>query len=180
MYKKLLLTVFLTTALLGKEVDDFLLKAQAEVFPRIILLDTDIEKKLVDNKVLLLIAHHDDEELGRYTKELIKTKAFKKMTGLDIEVKTVSIKDISTDMDATAIYLVSSGRNVHKEVVDFAQKKGIISFSYVLDNLNSGLFISLAIENRSKIYINYNTAEQHQINMVDEISAVTVPFNYRP
>ena len=57
MKKVLLLLVIVQSMLFGYNYDDLLIRAQTALFPKILLLDKNLEKKLVDGKIVYLVAY---------------------------------------------------------------------------------------------------------------------------
>ncbi|DAB27283.1 MAG TPA: hypothetical protein CFH78_08780, partial [Sulfurimonas sp. UBA10385] len=59
MKKFILLFFTLTVTIYGYTYNEMLIKAQIAVFPKILLLDKKINNKLVDNKIVFIIAHEE-------------------------------------------------------------------------------------------------------------------------
>jgi len=59
--KILLIILLMSLSLYSYEYDELLLRAQASMFPKIILLDQEINLKTIDNTVLISIIYNDNE-----------------------------------------------------------------------------------------------------------------------
>lgn len=169
MKKILFLYLTLVTIVFGYNYDDVVLKAQASIFPKIILLDKKIEDKLVDGKVVYTIVY---DEADYYTAISIEKYINKKFRGqLDIynyEVNLVNFTDFTAQTKASAVYVLNLEKHV-EDIANIAMQKGIISFSYNMNNLKKGLMFSLVIEKSTVIYLEKDALYIAKIDFVDAL-----------
>ena len=153
---RLLLLYFLFVPLLfGYSYDELLLKAQASIFPKIMLLDKKIEKKLIKNKlVYTIVCDESDYETALHVKQYIDNKFKGHFDRYPYEVQIVDFSHLGMQTPASAFYVLNSSKENIAKVAKIARKKGVITFSYDLENLKEGLLLSLLIEKSTMIYLN--------------------------
>ena len=158
-----------STFLFGYNYNNLLLQAQASIFPKILLLDKKIDNKLIDGKIIFTIIYDKNDykaaqQINNYINENYKnyfdTYAYK--------INLVEISDFSLDTPASAIYMLNSAENV-KKVAEIAKKKGIITFSYDINNLKDGLLFSLMLEKSTVLYLNKEYLYTKKIDFVDAL-----------
>lgn len=153
----------------GYNYDDLLLKAQASIFPKILLLDKKLENKLVDGKIVYTIAYEKEDynmalEINKFIDENYKGHFDKHM----YKINLVEFSNLSSTTQSSVIYALNSDKNI-KKVADFAREKGIIAFSYDIKNLKAGLLFSLMLEKSTILYINKNNLHIQKIDFVDSL-----------
>ncbi|NOR58165.1 MAG: hypothetical protein GQ474_06555 [Sulfurimonas sp.] len=153
----------------GYSYNDILLKAQASIFPKIMLLDKNLENKLVDGKIVYTIAY-DESDL--HTAQEISEFIDKNFEGyFDKYIYTINLvefSDLSIDTKASAIYTLNSEEHIYKVAI-FAKEKGIIAFSYDIQNLKKGLIFSLMLEKSTVLYLNKEDLNKTKIDFVDSL-----------
>lgn len=153
----------------GYEYNSLLLKAQASIFPKIMLLDKKIEEKLVDAKIIYTIVYDkDDYDTALFIYELINEKYKGRFDQYAYRINLVEFSDFSSETQASAIYILNSGENI-KTAADIAREKGIISFSYDINNLKHGLLFSLMLEKSTVLYINKENLYTQKVDFVDAL-----------
>ena len=82
----------------GYEYNSLLLKAQASIFPKIMLLDKKIEEKLVDAKIIYTIVYDkDDYDTALFIYELINEKYKGRFDQYAYRINLVEFSDFSSD-----------------------------------------------------------------------------------
>ncbi|MEA3352337.1 MAG: hypothetical protein U9Q33_00775 [Campylobacterota bacterium] len=169
MKKILFLYLTLFSFAFGYNYDDVLLKAQSSIFPKVVLLDKKIEDKLIDNKIVYTIVY---DKVDSVTAVSIKDFIDKNFKGqLDIynyKINLVEINDFSEQTEASAIYVLNLDEHIEK-IATIAKQKGIISFSYGINNLKKGLMFSLVIEKSTVLYLKKDNLYTKKINFVDAL-----------
>jgi len=145
-------------------VDPLLLRAQASVFPKIMLLDKNIEKKLTDNKLVLSIVHTDDEhKYAQKLKDMIDTE-YKHMLGkLGLEPRLVSLSDFNTSTKAGAYYIFDASSTEIKKVISHAKNNKRICFGYNYQDLKANVLISLFVKEKMYIYLSKSALQEYKI-----------------
>lgn len=169
MKKILFLYLTLINLVFAYNYDDIVLKAQASIFPKILLLDKKIENKLVDNKIVYTIIYDKTDYLTALSIEKFIDKNFNgRLDKYDYKINLVDFRDFSSDTDASAIYVLNLSEKIEK-IAEISAKKGIISFSYDINNLKKGLMFSLVIEKSTVLYLEKETLYTEKIEFVDAL-----------
>jgi hypothetical protein len=154
----------------GYNYDDVALKAQASIFPKIIILDKKIDQKLVDGKIIYTVVYN---KADYFTALSIKKFIDKNFQGYidqyEYEINLVEFNDFSDETKSSAIYVLNLDEKV-EEIAKIANQKGIISFSYDINNLKKGLMFSLVIEQSTVLYLEKNNLYSNsKIEFVDAL-----------
>ncbi|MCK9473567.1 hypothetical protein [Sulfurimonas sp.] len=169
MKKIALLFFILVSYVYGYTYNKLLLKAQASIFPKIIMLDKKLYEKLVDGKIVYTIVYEKNDyytasEIGRFIEANYKNAS----TKYAYKINLVEFSEFSSETEATAIYVLNSNNQV-QELVDYAKKKGIITFAYDINYLKSGFLFSLMLEKSAVIYLNKDNLNSNKIDFVDSL-----------
>ncbi|WP_373035430.1 hypothetical protein [Sulfurimonas sp.] len=169
MNKIIFLCLIIINVAYGYNYNDILLKAQASIFPKIMLLDKKIKNKLVDGKVIYTIVYDkSDLHIVQDIKEFIDENNGGYFDKYLYEINLVEFSDLSNKTQATAIYVLNSNTEIDK-VANIAREKGIISFSYDIENLKKGLLFSLMLEKSTVLYLNKENLQSTKIDFVDSL-----------
>ncbi len=152
--KKIIFIYFLLlNTAFGYNYDEVLLKAQASIFPKVMLLDKKIENKLIDNKIVYTIVHDKIDYITAVSiKEFINKTFQGQLDKYNYKINLVEIDEFSDQTEASAIYVLNLNEHIEK-IANIAKEKGIISFSYSINNLRKGLMFSLVIEKSTVLYL---------------------------
>lgn len=169
MKKTALLLFMLVNYSYGYTYNKLLLKAQASIFPKIIMLDKQLENKLVDGKIVYTIVYEKEDyhtalEIG----EFIEANNRKDKSKYSCKVDLVEFSNFSDETQATAVYVLNSEENIEK-VAQGAIKQGIISFTYSINNLKQGILFSLMLEKSTVLYLNKENLNTKKIDFVDSL-----------
>lgn len=155
--------------LFGFDYDEVLLKTQATIFPKIMLLDKKLDQKLVDGKIIYGIIYTDEDyQTALEIKEFIDAKYNGTFGAYPYKVNFIRCTNLSKATAATAIYVLNSCRDI-VELADIAREKGIISFAYDVNNLQEGLLFSLNIERSTIFYLNKKELYTKKVDFVDPV-----------
>lgn len=165
----LTLILILSTLLFGYNYNSVLLKAQASIFPKIILLDKKLKDKLIDGKIIYTIVYNENDlqtalDINKYIDEN-HNGYFDKYKYI---IKLVKFSDFTIDTKTTAIYALKSENNIYK-IANIAKKKGVVAFSYDIENLKRGLLFSLMIEKSTILYLNKDNLYTQKVDFVDSL-----------
>lgn len=168
MKKVVFLYLTLISIVFGYDYDELILKAQASIFPKIILLDKKIENKLIDNKIVYTIVYDKEDHLTALSiKEFINNNFDGRLDIYDYKIDLVDFEEFSQQTDSSAVYVLNL-KNIDK-IAAIARNKGIISFSYDINNLKKGLMFSLVIEKSTVLYLEKETLYTDKIQFVDAL-----------
>jgi len=168
--KKIIFIYFLFLNIaFGYNYDDVLLKAQASIFPKVILLDKKIEDKLIEDKIVYTIVYDKIDYLTALSIKNFINKNFQgQLDKYNYKIDLVEINDFSEETEASAIYVLNLNEHIEKIAV-IAREKGIISFSYGINNLKKGLMFSLVIEKSTVLYLKKENLYTQKIDFVDAL-----------
>lgn len=153
----------------GYNYDDLLLKAQASIFPKIMLLDKKIEDKLIDGNIVYTIVYDEiDYHTALFIKKFINKNFQERLDKYNYKVNLVNFTNFSEDTKASAVYVLNLNRNI-EDIAEIVRKKGIISFSYDINNLRKGLMFSLVIEKSTVLYLEKENLYTQKIDFVDAL-----------
>ncbi len=169
MKKIALLLIILVNFAYGYTYNRLLLKAQASIFPKIIMLDKKVSDKLVDGKIVYTIVY---EENDYYTAvdigEFIESNYRLNKSKYSYKINLVKFSEFSDETQATAIYALNSDIHIEK-IAQSAAKKGVISFAYDINNLKQGILFSLMLEKSTVLYINKENLDTKKVDFVDSL-----------
>ncbi|BCD62032.1 hypothetical protein NitYY0826_C0900 [Nitratiruptor sp. YY08-26] len=157
---RLLVLIFIfTSQIFAYQYNALLLKTQVALYPKIIVLDKNIEKNIQDHKIDFAVIYEDvDELVAQKLQESIYKKFSTGIENFSLEVKTLNISDCLSDNSCVektdAIYVLKIAPQRLKRVAQMIRGKNIYSFTYDKKDLEEGFLINVSIEKRVQIYIN--------------------------
>jgi len=168
--KKILFVYFtLLSFVFGYNYDEVLLKAQASIFPKIILLDKKIQNKLIDDKIVYTIVYDKADYYTALSIENYINENFNgKLDKYNYKINLVDFKEFSEKTEASAIYVLNLDEHIEKIAI-VANNKGVISFSYDINNLKRGLMFSLVIEKSTVLYLEKENLHTTKVEFVDAL-----------
>ena len=145
---RIFLFLLLAINLMANSFDSLLLKTQAIIFPKIILLDKDVENKLFNNKIVFSIVYTKNElSKAEQLKSMIDKEYMDRLDKYDFEVQLLNEKQFFEDNKSTSYYLFNSS-------ISTKYKKNHIYFGYDYKNFNDNILISLFVQDKTYIYLN--------------------------
>ena len=168
MIRVFLFFILFVQSLFGYNYDNILLKADSSIFPKIMLMDKKIKNKFIDYKIIYTIVYDErDYETALHVKKDIENIFKDYIDKYPYEVDLVEFSHLSLNTKASAFYVLKSSTDNIKKAANIARKKGIISFSYDINNLKYGLLFSLIIEKTTLLYLNKEYLHTNSIDFVD-------------
>lgn len=145
--------------------DTVLLKMHAKVFPKMIMTDTEIDRKAVDGAIVVGIVY-DQGEVGdaRRLQALIE-ELYPDIGAYRLEVRLLPYSrfDEPSPPSASALFLLdSSSKNVRKAVA-YAQRHALVTYAYNPAYLKQGVLLSLYIDQKTRPYLNLSEAKSYNI-----------------
>lgn len=161
----------------GYSYNELLIKAQASIFPKILLLDKKLKEKLIDGKIVYTITYEEsDHHTALQIRELINKHYKQYLDEYPYEINLVSFSDLTQDTRASAIYALNSDANIDK-VAQIARQKGIIAFAYDIENLKKGLLLSLMLEKTTVLYLSKENLRSQNVDFVDSLFQIVKFIN---
>ncbi len=147
--------------------DEFLLEAQMSVIPKIALLDKEISKKLIDDKLTVVIAHEtEDAERARMIAVEMNAKTQGKIGPYQFRAVAVDFYNLSkTPM--SFLYILKGGDQNIKKAITAAKTKGVVSFTHRRSDIESGAVLSMDIERKTVVILNRSAMKDGGIRFVD-------------
>ena len=138
------------------EYDSLLLRAQASIFPKIVMLDAAATSKLKNNIVVLhVIYESSDRKAAESMKRLIEDNYGNKIGGQALVVDLVDVESVADDLP-TAYIVMNVETNLALKIASIASANQRICFSYDHSDLNNDSLISLQLKEKVYIYLNKN------------------------
>jgi len=169
MKKIIFLFLTLVNLLYAHTYNEILLKAQASIFPKIVLLDKKLSKKLIDGKIVYTIVYDkNDYQIALDIEKFIDENYNGYFDEYEYKISLVEFSDLSNETQASAIYALNTSVNI-KKVAKIAKEKGIVAFAYDLENLKEGLLFSLLLEKSTILYLNKENLDTQKVDFLDSL-----------
>lgn len=111
--------------LFGYSYSDLLIKAQNAIFPKILLLDKQLEQKLVNGEICYtIVCEASDYHTAQSLKEQMETKYRHRLGSYPLRVEVLLFSDLTQEKRTTAIYTLNSEEGI-KKVAKLAKSQGI-------------------------------------------------------
>lgn len=164
---RILLFLLLAITLFGSDYDMLLMRAQASMFPKIILLDKDIAAKTFNGTVSLKIVYSDDEQGQAIEfKKLIDNQYHGKLGDFHLSAELDNIDNISVSDNATAYMFFGVSGSRKRTLIQNAAKRHRICFGYDYKDFNHNVLISLLMKEKTYIYLNKASLHDYEISFI--------------
>jgi len=166
MYIKFLFSLWLllSVSVQAQTYSDLLLKAQASVFPKIVLLDKQLDQKLVEQSISICIVYDSEDELAAQNfKKYILEKFNNQINKQPLNIVLDSHDEDAQFPLATAYISISNNNNVIAHLAQFASSEGRIVFSHTVDDFKTNTLLSLNVLEKTYIYLNRAAMKDYQI-----------------
>jgi len=165
---KYLLLLLLTINLYASKYDPLILRAQASIFPKIMLLDTSVSKKERDKPLILSIVYSKSEiKQAKFFKEYIDKQYKNKLGKLEFQVKLLSIdKFDAKKSNSDAYFIFNADREKEQQVIKHASTNKVICFGYNYKNFDKNVLISLHVKEKTYIYLNKSALHDYDIKFM--------------
>lgn len=143
--------IILLSLLLSAATDIYnmdIIHIHAKVFPKLLLIDTEVEEKLVNGaiKIIIFYTEEDIKIANTLKEEMLHLYPLLKEYPLEVVIK--EYKQFDATEAATAYYELLGEKESVIGVNQSAQKNSLITFSYDEDYLDYGTLMSLQINNK--------------------------------
>ena len=139
------------------EYDPLLLRAQSAIYPKIILLDKEINNKTVNNNIIIAILYQEnDSEIADTIKSIIIDKNKGMLGTYNLKVKVINQNKINSQFNQNiSAYIVLNGtKDTFKQITDHAIRKKRIVFSYNYKDFSKNALISVLMKEKTYVYLN--------------------------
>lgn len=141
------------------------MRAQASMFPKIILLDKDIENKAVGDEVKIEILHmKKDAMVAKRVKGLIENKYKNKLGSKTLIIELIDFSSFNFSTVATAYIVLKGDSDYHSSVTDFASKHNRLVFGYDYRDFSNNVLVSVLMKEKTYIYLNKSAIHSYGIN----------------
>lgn len=158
--KKLFIFTLLSVALFARQYDTVVFDIEAKLFPKMMFLEKNIQKKIDSQISVVIIAEEIDFEKATEFKNKIEQKY---PNGIKNKTINISIKpfheNIATNIDA--IIVLSHEPEMIQTIASWANARKILSFSYDPADLNNGILASIYIGKSTKPYLNAEIIKEY-------------------
>lgn len=164
---RIILFLFISLVLYGAGYDPLLIRAQASMFPKIILLDKEIANKTVDGTIAFHIVYSPEEySQAKEFKKMVETQYKGRLGEFRLNAELISADDISLSHHATAYMLFDISGNKTRALVHSAAKNHRICFAYHYKDFDNNVLISLLVKEKTYIYLNKAALKDYEINFI--------------
>ena len=162
-YWIILLMLHMSASMSG-EYDPLLLRAQASIFPKIMLLDKEIKQKMVNNEYRIKIVTNKNETEGaEQLKLLIEEKYKSKLAGMALNVQVITGDELQNIELGTAYIVMQVDHDTYQNVISYASKKNRIVFGYNYTDFQYDTLISLLLKEKTYIYLNKPAIQMYDV-----------------
>lgn len=171
MISKLLLFFFLLSILNANGIyNSNILDIQGKVFPKMIILDKNIEKKTLEEKIVFTILYENiDINTAFLLKERIE-KNYNELKNFDLIVKLKRFDDFNEKEPlSTAYYFLIGDKNKIIKINDFLILNSRLTFSYDDTYLDSGIIFSLKQSFKIDLFLNLQSLKNSKIELENSI-----------
>jgi len=161
------LALMISTSVQAYDYDPLLMRAQATIFPKIILLDKDLQGKIDDGKIIIYVLHSkEDKEVALTVKELI-LKQYKNGLGKnELSIKVVDFVSFDGNSKATAYFLLKGNKEIHGKITEKAATQNRLVFSYDYKDFTNNALVSILMKEKTYIYLNKQAIHAYDINFL--------------
>lgn len=147
--------------------DPLLMRAQATIFPKIILLDKDLSRKMtVDQIVITVLYDSQDKNIALKLKELMTLQYKNNLGEKQLTVNVVDFDKFDETVASTAYILLKSSETMHGKITAHAASKQRLVFSYDYKDFQNNVLISILVKEKTYIYLNKSALHDYDIKFL--------------
>ena len=147
--------------------DPLLLRAQASMFPKIILLDQQVANKTRDGRITIsIVSTEEDLLVAQEFKDAIENKYNNKLGSNALVVNVIMFKEFDSNVLSTAYIVLNGSGLMYQSVVNHASKNDRIVFSYGYADFDKNSLISLLVKEKTYIYLNKSAVKLYDIKFL--------------
>jgi len=154
------LFLILSLQLFACSYDDTILKIEAKLFPKIALLEQNIQKSQSKFLTITIFANEIDRVTAYNFKKTIEMNYPQEFSGkrIQVNVRQFSLKSVQK---VDAIIILNHTQKKIKEITKWANENAIVSFSYDPYDLENGVLASIYIGKTTKPYLNSSVMKKY-------------------
>ena len=165
--KTLLILSLLTLRLFALELNPILLRAQASIFPKIMLLDKDVSEKTPNGAVTLAIVYNTHEkEYAQNFKRLVDKEYGGSIDSYKFEVTLLDVNDQTPLKIATSYYFFDLEEARKGKLLTKAMQSKRICFAYDYKDFKENALISLILKEKTYIYLNKTSLNDYDVKFI--------------
>lgn len=148
------LVLLTRAALWAYQYDALLLKAQAKIYPKLLMLEekmTPARKKPVR---LLIVARREEIDTARELAAAIRSIYHDRINGIPFRVEATTFEKLPNAGGFDGLYLLKTDPKALRRAIRLADAKGAPTFVYDYRDLDEGALIALVIKAAPLIYFN--------------------------
>ena len=178
MKRLFVLLMLIVLPLSSQSYNEHILKIEANIIPRIILMDYNVEDKLVDGKITIAVLHNPtDMVTAQKIEKFLKEKYPNGLKHYPIAVRLLPYTALTEHSPrATLYYLMDSNLANIKNAIGIANRYRALAFSHDAQNLRYGAHISLRIDKKIIPYINPASLKESKISLRPALFAISELF----
>lgn len=147
--------------------DPLLMRAQASIFPKIILLDKNLSSKVDQDKVVISILYGKGEKDIAHTIESLIIKQYKHSLGQrSMDIRLIAFEDFEEFNASTAYFLLKGARELRDRVTRYAARNQRLVFCYDYKDFESNALVSVLMKEKTYIYLNKSAIHDYDIKFL--------------
>ncbi len=162
-----LFLISLSKTALAYDYDPLLMRAQASIFPKIILLDKELDRKvMLDQIVIHVVYGRHEKNVAMDIKALIQNQYENNLGKRRLKVDLISFDMFHESDVATAYFILKGARDQRDQVTEFAAKQQRLVFSYDYKDFESNALVSVLMKEKTYIYLNKSAIHDYGIKFL--------------
>ena len=162
-----LLLLLLSFQVKAYDYDPLLMRAQASIFPKIILLDKDLKQKLASDQVVISILYSASEkDTAVKLKDLIEKQYKHNLGKQKLTIDLIDFNNFNESSTSTAYFLLKGADKYHNKVTAHAAKKQRLAFSYDYKDFKTNALVSVLMKEKTYIYLNKSAIHDYDIKFL--------------
>lgn len=147
--------------------DPLLIRAQASIFPKIVLLDKDLDKKVMENKVVISILYGSGElKVAQEIKSLIENQYKRNLGKSSLQINVVEYEKFDDNTISTAYFILKGAALYRDKVTAHAASKKRLVFSYDYKDFENNALVSVLVREKTYIYLNKKAIHDYDIKFL--------------
>ena len=154
--------------------DPLLLRAQASIFPKIILLDQDLSRKSPDDEIVItIVSTSRDPHIAEQLQKIIEDKYDGSLGNKILTVNVTTFDEFDSNALATAYIVLYGSESLIEKVVSHASSHERIVFSYSYSDFVYDTLISLHVKEKTYVYLNKSAIQSYGIRFLPVFYTLT-------
>jgi hypothetical protein len=157
----------LSSSMANADHDHLLLKAQATIYPKIVMLDKDIEAKIKEDTIVIaIVTEKGGHDSAIAMKNLIDQEYKSNLGKKNLIIKTQFFEGFDNEDPATAYVLIGGDADDHYKVTQYASTHNRVAFSYDYKDIKNNFLVSLFVKEKTYIYLNKKALDDYDIKFL--------------